>query len=153
MTWTAFLWRNLRRNKPRSLLTGAAIALAIALVCFLATMPDGLDRMLDALAANTRIVVHDEAGLVYPLPYAYVQKMRAMSGVAGVASWSWFGGMVREGEGISFPNFAIEPDAVGTVWPDWDIDPAVLAEFARRRDGAIVGRLTMRRYGWEPGER
>lgn len=153
MSWTAFLWRNLLRNKLRSLLTGGAIALAIALVCFLATMPDGLDRMLDSVAANTRIVVHDEAGLVYPLPYAYLQKMRAMSGVVGVASWTWFGGMVREEEGVSFPNFAIEPDAVGTVWADWHIDPAVLAEFARRRDGAIVGRLTMRRYGWKPGDR
>ena len=42
-----FLWRNLTRNKLRSLLTGGAIALAIALVCLLATMPDGMNRMLE----------------------------------------------------------------------------------------------------------
>ena len=153
MTWSRFLWRNLSRNKLRSLLTGSAIALAIALVCFLATMPDGMDRMLDSLSANTRIVVHDEAGLVYPLPYAYLDKMRAMRGVVGVASWTWFGGMYREEDGVSFPNFAIEPDAVGIVWADWNVHPATLAEFARRRDGAIVGRLTMHRYGWKPGDR
>src|SRR5262249_4984496 len=71
----------------------------------------------------------------------------------GAASWTWFGGMYRQEEGVSFPNMAIEPDAVGIVWPDWHIEPATLAEFARRRDGAIVGRLTMRRYGWKPGDR
>ena len=47
MSWSAFLWRNLLRNKVRSLLTGGAIALAIALVCFLATMPSGMNAILD----------------------------------------------------------------------------------------------------------
>jgi putative ABC transport system permease protein len=153
VSWTAFLWRNLSRNKLRSLLTGSAIALAITLVCFLSSMPDGLNRMLDAVAVNTRIVVHDRAGLVYSLPYAYLQKVRAMPGVLGAASWTWFGGVYREGDGVSFPQFAVEPDAVGVVWADWGIDPAVLAEFARHRDGAIVGRGTMQRYGWKTGDR
>jgi hypothetical protein len=113
VSWAAFLWRNLSRNRLRSFLTGAAIALAVALVCFLATMPDGLDRMLDSVAANTRIVVHDSAGVAYDwMPYAYVAKIRAMPGVVGVASWTWFGGAYRN-EGISFPNMAVEPDAVG----------------------------------------
>ena len=115
-------------------------------------MPDGMNRMLDSVAANTRIVVHDQAGLVYSLPYAYLQKVRAMNGVLGVASWTWFGGMYREEDGVSFPNFAVEPDALGIVWADWKIDPAVLAEFTRRRDGAIVGRGSMQRYGWKPGD-
>ena len=28
----------------------------------------------------------------------------------------------------------------------------MIAEFARRRDGAVVGRGTMQRYGWKPGD-
>ena len=153
MSWTAFLWRNLSRNKLRSALTGAAIALAIAMVCFLATMPDGLDRMLDSVAANTRIIVHDSAGVTYDwIPYAYLEKIRAMPGVVGVASWTWFGGAYRTEGGVSFPNMAVEPDAVGVVWADWHIDPGVLTEFARRRDGAVVGRSTMQRYGWKAGD-
>ena len=153
MSWTSLLWRNLSRNKLRSGLTGSAIALAVALVCFLATMPDGLDRLLDSVSANTRIVVHDEAGVAYDwLPYAYVQKVRAMRGVVGVATWTWFGGAYREEEGSTFPTLATEPDAVGVVWEDWHVEPAVLAEFANRRDGAVVGRGTMERYGWKPGD-
>jgi putative ABC transport system permease protein len=153
VSWTSFLWRNLARNKLRSALTGSAIALAIALVCFLATMPDGLDRVLESVAANTRIVVHDRGGVAYDwLPYAYLQKIRAMHGVVGAASWTWFGGAYREEEGATFPTLAVEPDAVGVVWADWHIDPAVLADFAAQRDSAVVGRGTMQRYGWKPGD-
>jgi putative ABC transport system permease protein len=156
MSWRTLLWRNLSRNKLRSLLTGSAIALATALVCFLSTMPEGLDRLLDSIAANTRIVVHDEAGVAYNwLPYAYLERVRAMHGVVGAASWTWFGGAYQGKDsrgGVTFPNLAVEPDAVGVVWADYQIEPAVLAEFAKRRDGALVGRETMERYGWKPGD-
>ncbi|TMA30447.1 MAG: ABC transporter permease [Deltaproteobacteria bacterium] len=153
MSWPSFLWRNLSRNKLRSLLTGGAIALAIALVCFLATMPDGMNRILEHVATNTRIVVHNEAGLVYPLPYAYIQKVRSMPGVVAVTSWTWFGGVFKEEDGVSFPSFAIEPDAVGETWPDYQIAPQQLEEFKHRRDAAIVGRGTLAKYGWKIGDR
>src|SRR5690606_12589810 len=98
-----FVWRNLARNPLRSALTAGAIGLAVMLVCLLLTMPGGLDRILDLVASNTRIVVHNEAGLVYPLPYAYMQKVRGLPGVVGVASWTWFGGVFREEKGVEFP--------------------------------------------------
>jgi putative ABC transport system permease protein len=151
--WLPFVWRNLSRNPLRSALTGGAIALAIALVCLLRTMPDGLNVLLESVASNTRVVVHNEAGLVYPLPYAYLQKVRALPGVVSAASWTWFGGVFIEEEGVSFPNFAIEPDSIGSVWADWGLDPAALDEFRRNRDGAIVGRGTLARYGWKIGDR
>jgi putative ABC transport system permease protein len=152
VSWPEFLWRNLSRNKLRSLLTGGAIALAIALVCFLATMPDGMNRILDQFSTNSRLVVHNEAGLVYPLPYAYMQKVRAMPGVVAVTSWTWFGGVFKEEDGVSFPNFAVEPDQIGETWPDWRIAPEQLDAFKRRRDAAIVGGATLAKYGWKVGD-
>ncbi len=153
MKWIPLIWRNLTRNKLRSALTGGAIALAIALVCLLETMPAGLDVFLTRIASNTRVVVHNEAGLVYPLPYAYLQKVRVLPGVESAASWTWFGGVFDEAEGVSFPNFAIEPDPIGAVWADWDLSPVALEDFRRNRDGALVGRATLVRYGWKVGDR
>ena len=127
MKFLPFIWRNLTRNKLRSLLTGGAIALAIALVCLLQTMPAGLNRLVEDVASNSRVVVHNEAGLVYPLPYSYLQKVRALPGVVGAASWTWFGGVFEVEKGVTFPNFAVEPDQIGVVWADWKID----AEAAR----------------------
>lgn len=153
MKFLPLIWANLARNKLRSALTAGAIALAIALVCLLLTMPGGLDRILNEIASNNRIVVLNKAGLVYPLPYSYLQKVRAMEGVVEAASWTWFGGAYRVEKGVEFPNFAVEPDVVGVVWEDWGIAPEQLEAFRRYRDGALVGRGTLNKQGWKIGDR
>jgi putative ABC transport system permease protein len=153
MKFLPFIWRQLARNKIRTALTAGAIGLAVSLVCLLLTMPAGLDALLSDVASNTRIVVHNEAGLVYPLPYAYLQKIRAQPGVVSAASWTWYGGVFREEKGVEFPNFAVEPDPLGSVWADWNLDPQQLEAFRRHRDGAIVGRGTLLKNGWKIGDR
>ena len=152
MKFLPFVWRQLTRNKLRTALTAGAIGLSIALVCLLLTMPNGMNAILTRASSNTRIVVHNEAGLVYPLPYAYLQKVRAMKGVVSAASWTWFGGAFHVEKGVEFPNFAIEPDVVGAVWADWKLDPQQLADFQSHRDGALVGRATLKSQGWKVGD-
>jgi putative ABC transport system permease protein len=144
---------NLRRNRLRTALTGGAITLAVALVCLLLTMPAGLDALLDSLASNTRISVHNKAGIVYSMPYSFTRKVRHLDGVAAAVAQTWFGGAFEEAGRVTFPNFAVEAEHVGAVYPDYRIDPQQLADFQRYRDGAIVGRGTMKKYGWKIGDR
>jgi putative ABC transport system permease protein len=144
---------NLGRNKLRSLLTGGAIMLAVVLVCLLLTMPAGLNAILDNLANNTRISVHNKAGIVYPMPYAFTRKVRQVDGVAAAVAQTWFGGAFEEAGRVTFPNFAVEPEHVGAVYPDYPIAPQQLADFQRYRDGAIVGRQLMTKYRWKIGDR
>jgi putative ABC transport system permease protein len=146
------IWKNLGRNKIRSVLTGSAIALAILLVCLLRTMPAGLDYFLDQMAKNNRISVHNKAGIVYPMPYSYLQKVRAVPGVVEATSWTWFGGAFEEEKGVTFPNFAVDPETIGIVYEDYAIDPKGLADFQRYRDAALVGRGTLKQYGWKIGD-
>ena len=153
MKFLPFIWRQLARNRIRTALTAGAIGLAVSLVCLLLTMPAGLDALLSDVASNTRIVVHNQAGLVYPLPYAYLQKIRAQPGVVSAASWTWYGGVFREEKGVEFPNFAVEPDPLGSVWADWNLDPQQLEAFRLHRDGAIVGRGTLLKNDWKIGDR
>jgi putative ABC transport system permease protein len=152
MKFLPFIWRQLVRNRVRTLLTAGAIGMAVALVCLLLTMPAGLDFLLKNVASNTRVVVHNEAGLVYSLPYSYLQKIRSMRGVVGAASWTWYGGAVDLDEGVTFPNFAVEPDAIGVVWADWGLDEQEVDAFRRNRDGALVGLGTMKTQGWKVGD-
>ena len=152
MKFLPFIWRQLARNKIRTLLTAGAIALAVALVCLLLTMPAGMDAMLKRLASNTRVVVINKAGITYQLPYSYLQKIRAMPGVVSAASWTWYGGAFKIEKGVSFPNFAVEPDAIGEVWADYKIDPQQLESFRRHRNGAIVGRGTLNENHWKVGD-
>ncbi len=153
MGYLGLVAANLLRNPLRSLLTGGAIALAVLLVCILLTMPAGLDALLGSIANNTRISVVNKAGLVYPMPYAFARKIRALPGVEDAMAQVWFGGAFEEDGRVTFPNFAVEADRVEGVYPDWNISPEGIADFRRYRDGAIVGRETMKKYGWKVGDR
>jgi putative ABC transport system permease protein len=153
MKYAGLVWANLGRNPLRTLLTGGAVTLAVTLVCLLLTMPAGLDALLDNLANDTRISVHNKAGVVYAMPYAFTRKVRQIDGVTAAAAMAWFGGAYEEAGNVTFPNFAVEAEHVGAVYPDYEIDPRALADFQRYRDGAIVGRQTMTKYGWKAGDR
>jgi putative ABC transport system permease protein len=152
MKYLPLILRNLGRNPLRSLLTAAAIALAIALVCILRTMPAGLDAILASAAANTRISTHNEAGIVYSMPYAYLAKVRAVPGVVASISWNWFGGAIDVTKGVAFPNFAVDPDGFGEVYADWGLDPKVFEDFRKYRDAAIVGHTTLEKQRWKVGD-
>lgn len=153
MRYLGLVVANLRRNPLRSAFTATAIALAVLLVCLLLTMPAGLDRFLEDLGSNTRISVHNRAGLVYSMPASFTRKVRAVEGVAGAMAMTWFGGAVEEAGRVTFPNFAVEAERVGDVYSDYPITPGQRADFVRYRDGAIVGRKVMRQYGWRIGDR
>jgi putative ABC transport system permease protein len=147
-----FVWRNLLRNKLRSLLTGGAIALAIALVCILRTMPAGFDYFLESLATNTRISVHNTAGIVYSMPYAYRARVKAVPGVVDAVSWTWFGGAVDKDDGVTFPSFSVDADSIGVVFADMNLSAEAIQDFRTHRNGALVGRQTLKKYGWKPGD-
>jgi putative ABC transport system permease protein len=153
VTSTALVLANLRRNRLRTASTGAAITVAVLLVTILLTMPAGLDAILETIASQTRISVHNRAGIVYSMPASFTRQVRAVDGVAGAMAISWFGGTFEEEGRITFPSFAVESEHIGAVYPDYGIDAQALADVRRYRDGAIVGRQTMQRYGWKVGDR
>ncbi len=153
MKYWPLILKNLGRNRLRTLLTGAAIALSIALVSLLLTMPAGFDAVLEAVSKNTRIVVHSKAGLVYPLPASYQRKVLAVPGVVDASSYIWFGGVYDDDKGVTFPNFAVDPERIAVVYEDYDVAPEVWKEFQTRRDAALVGGQTAERYGWQIGDR
>ncbi len=67
-------------------------------------------------------------------------------------SWTWFGGAVDKDDGVTFPTFAVDADSIGVVFADRGFAPETLEHFRTHRDGALVGRMTMTKYGWKPGD-
>ena len=151
MTYPRLVLRNLFRHPLRTIFTMLSIALSIFLVCAVLTLPSAVDRILERSASNVRISVHHKAGLTYWLPFAFVQRVRGLPGVAGVNHYSWFGGIYDEPKNM-FPNFALDPDAVEEVFPDYKIDPAALERFRKIRNAGLVGEQTMRKFDWSIGQ-
>jgi putative ABC transport system permease protein len=151
MSTRTFIWRNLGRNRVRTVLTTLAIAFSIFLVCAVMTLPAVRDSILNRSASGLRLSVHHKAGLTYLLPLAYAQRVRALPHVAGVNHWTWFGGVYTEPKDL-FPNFAIDAETIGEVWPDYGWDPTVLEAFKHTRNGALVGARTMKKFDWKVGD-
>lgn len=151
MTWPGLVWRNLFRHPLRTVLTMLSIALSIFLVCAVLSLPAALDTILEKAVSNVRISTHHEAGLTYFLPYSYLAKVRQVPHVTAVNHYTWFGGVYDEPKNM-FPQFAVDPDTVGEMWPDMHIPPDELAAFRKTRNGALVGEATMRKFGWRVGQ-
>jgi putative ABC transport system permease protein len=151
MTWGRLVWRNLFRHPLRAVFTTLAIALAIFLVCAVLTLPYALSTILERSSSNVRVSVHHKAGLTYWLPFAFVARVRNVPGVAAVNHFSWFGGIYDEPKNL-FPNFAIDPETVDDVWPDYGIPAATLARFRAVRNGCLVGEATMQKFHWRIGQ-
>jgi putative ABC transport system permease protein len=152
VTYGTLVLRNFRRNRLRTALTMWSVTLSVFLVCAVLTLPNGLNAILNRMSSGTRVTVHNKAGLAYPMPYSYLQKIRAVPGVVAATSFNWFGGIYDEPKNL-FPNFAIDADTVEQIWPDFGIDPQAVSDFHRHRDAALVGYQTMQKFGWEVGDR
>jgi putative ABC transport system permease protein len=151
MTYPRLVLRNLMRHPLRTLFTTLSIALSIFLVCAVLTLPTALDAIFERSASNVRLTIHHKAGLTYWLPYAFVQRVRGIPGVAGINHYSWFGGVYDEPKNM-FPNFGVDPETIAEVWPDYGIDPVALERFKRVRNGALVGADTFQKFGWHIGQ-
>lgn len=150
-TWT-LVRRNLGRNRLRTILTTLAIAFSIFLVCAVMTLPSVRDTILSRSANGLRLVVHHKYGVSFDsLPIAYAQQIRVLPHVTGVTHLTWFGGIYTDQKDF-FPNYAVDVETIGEVLTDFELDRTTLEELKHRRDGALVGVRTMRKFGWKIGD-
>jgi putative ABC transport system permease protein len=143
--------KNLTRSKRRTLLTVFSIAVSLFIFSALISMPAVVNQFLVDSASSTRLAVHNEAGVTYSIPEAYRQRIEATPHVVAVTAQSWFGGVYHE-LSDQFPNFAVDPDTAGEMWPDWNITPQALHDFQRIRTACLVGPETMKRFGFHVGQ-
>jgi len=151
MKFFRMVYRNLTRNRRRSLLTILSIAVSMFIFAALFTLPSFVDRVLAASASNPRLVCHGKAGLGYSLPESYGRRIAATPHVVGVDLWNWFGGIYHL-PSDQFPNLATEPNQTETVWPDWRVSQESIDAFQHERTAALVGLSTMERFGFHLGQ-
>jgi putative ABC transport system permease protein len=147
-----YIWRNITRNKVRSLLTILSVGFSLALMTVLYGYLAMQDQWGIEAAKNNRIVVMNTQGFAGDVPIAYVDRVRAMPDVKAAVPYSWFGGNYGE-EQMPFAQFATDPNSVFDVWDEYKIDPDQLKAFKENRQGCVVDEKLAQRRGWKIGER
>jgi putative ABC transport system permease protein len=151
MKFAALVLKNLMRSKRRTILTMVSIAVSLFIFSALVSLPALANRILADTASSTRIAVHNKAGLTYSLPEAYRQRILAVPHVRAVVAEHWFGGILHD-VSDQFPNFAVDPDQVDVIWPDWGMTPQAIADFKRIRTACLVSEGTMKRFHLHIGQ-
>jgi len=151
MKYLPFIFRNLFRKKTRTILTIGSIAVALFLFGLLVTIETALNAGVD-VAGVDRLIVRNKISLIMPLPLSYQERLRQIDNVSEATFATWFGAIYQEPKNF-FPQFAIDTDTYRTVFPEYEITDQEWRSFLADQEGAVVGRVTADRFGWNVGDR
>jgi len=140
MKFAHIISANLFRKKTRLLLTIGSFATALFLFAFLAVIRDVFNARGAAISAD-RLIVTNRASVLVPLPLAYDDRIAKLPGVRNVTHLNWFAGIYQD-QRNSFPQFAIDTQTHGEVFPDYLIPDDKWNAFLKDRQGAIAGAQT-----------
>jgi len=141
---------NLGRHKRRTILTIASVALALFLFASLRTVVTTLGATAQFGGAR-RLVATNATGIVFVLPLAYANRIKAMPGVQAVSWANWFGGRYGDGKRF-FANFAVDAESYLAIYPEIVIPPDQREAFLRDRSAALIGERLLTQFGWTLGQ-
>lgn len=150
MKYLHLVLANLGRHKRRTILTIASVALALFLFASLRTVVTTLAATAQFGGAD-RLVVTNATGIVFVLPQAYANRLRAIPGVEGVTWANWFGGRYGDGRRF-FAQFAVDAESYLALYPEISIPEDQKAAFLRERGSAVVGERLLEVFGWRLGQ-
>lgn len=151
MKYAKLIFKNILRNKRRTLLTISSLVVSLFLIISLATILTEFDRGTEE-ASPLRLVSRHAVSLGFVIPMAHLQKMKTVPGVKEAMPFSWFGGIYKD-ERNFFANFAVDARKMRDVIPEIKMSDAEWQAFINDRQGAMVGAKLVKLYGFTPGQR
>ena len=145
--------RNVVRNRRRSLLTAASVAVSFTLlVVFFAAY-----RFLEAPPASDTershlvLIVAAATSAVQPMPISYRSRIERLDGVRSVTQVFWFDARYKN-EDTVIASLSLDPQLVFTFFPNWQLPTEEREQFLREKTAALAGRSTADKYGWKVGD-
>ena len=151
MKYAKLIFKNILRNKRRTLLTISSLVVSLFLIISLATILTEFDRGTDE-TSPLRLVSRHAVSLGFVIPMAHLQKIKTVPGVKEAMPFNWFGGIYKD-ERNFFANFAVDARKLHDVKPELKMSDADWQSFINDRQGAIVGAKLVKLYGFTPGQR
>ncbi len=156
MRFASLIMANALRNRRRSALAAASIAVALCLLAVLAAAYLAMFGEPEASPAEAlRLMTHHKVSITQPMPVSHAARIRQIPGVSDAMVWQWFGGTYRDARDPRnfFARFAVEPTRLFGIRSEIRIPAAQGTAFLRERTGCIVGSRLAARFDWKPGDR
>lgn len=152
MKLLTYIWRNITRNKIRSLLTILSVGFSLALMTVLYGFMASQETWKNGASLANRIVIMNVQGFSGKVPISMVDDVRRTEGVDAAVPYTWFGGTLQE-ETMPFAQFATDSEQVFQVWPELKITDEELAAFRSNRRGCVIDRRIAEKRDWKIGQR
>src|SRR5215470_3479548 len=151
MKYAKLIFKNILRNKRRTLLTISSLVVSLFLIISLATILTEFDRGSDE-SSPLRLVSRHAVSLGFVIPMAHLQKIRQVPGVKDAMPFNWFGGIYKDEKNF-FANFAVDASRLKDIMTELKMSDAEWQAFIADKQGAIVGKKLVTLYGFTPGQR
>jgi putative ABC transport system permease protein len=102
-------------------------------------------------AAADRLVTRNAISLIFRLPLAYLNKIKAIPGVKRVSYGYWFGGVYIDEKNF-FPQFAVDLPNYLDIYSEFIIPPEQRQVLLKERNACVAGRKLVERFGWKLGD-
>jgi len=152
VTLTSLAVGNLMRNKFRTGMTVAAVAVAITAFVLLRTVISAWNVGVE-FAARDRIGTRHRVSFVMQLPRRYVDTVRQTRGVRAATWANWFGGKDPRDPSNFFASMAVDPESFLDVYDEISVPADVRARWQADRRGVLIGDVLARRLHARVGDR
>lgn len=142
--------KNALRHKLRTFLTVLGIAIAVGAFGLLRTVITSWYASVEVAAAD-RLICRQAVSFIFPLPYAYRDKIAKIPGVQMVTYQNWFQGVYIDKEQF-FPRMAVDPNTMFDVYPEFTITKEELENFKKERNACVLGVDIANKYGLKLGD-
>lgn len=146
--------KNSTRNPRRTILTALSIAASVCLLGILMALYRSFFHSGTPEHQAHRLIVRNKVSLANPLLLSYLPLIRKVPGVQEAAVYQFFAGSYKDNHlSESFARFAVEPERLFRIFPEFRLSQDEKSAFLRERTAAIVGVKTARLLNMKLGDR
>lgn len=147
--------KNSIRNRRRSVLTIASIAVSLCLLGVLLAIYHAL-YLSDATPGQAlRMIVRHKVSLAQAFPSAYEQKIRTVPGVVEVSPWNWYGGTYKDNRDSHnfFARFGVDPARFLRIRTELKMPDEQKRAFVRERTACVISQDLATKLDLKVGDR
>jgi putative ABC transport system permease protein len=144
------VFKNALRHKLRTFLTIVGISVAVIAFGLLRTVVTAWNAGVDASQAD-RLITRHAVSFIFPLDYAYRDKIAKIPGVEKVSFANWFGGVYIDKTQF-FARMGIDSDTFFELYSEFLLTDKELNDFKQQRNACVVGEGLARQYNLKIGD-
>ncbi len=148
-------FKNTLRNRRRSILTIASIAVSLCLLGVLIAIYHALFYGQQTPGQALRLVTRHKVSLAQAIPASYEEKIRGVRGVVEVSPWNWFGGTYKDNRDSRnfFARLGVDPAAFMRIRTEMVMPEDQRRAFITDQTGCVISSDLAKKLNFKVGDR